>query len=141
MKQCTKCNEVKPFSEFYRASKNKPGYVPWCKVCMHAYQRATYKGKDPVKQKSGHLLRAFNLTADEYNAMVASQNGLCASCGNPESKLDHRTGEPKGLAVDHCHTTGDVRALLCNSCNIALGLLQDDPGRIERLLRYIQSFQ
>jgi hypothetical protein len=79
MKQCTKCQEVKSFSEFYRAGKNKPGYVPWCKVGMHAYQRATRKPRDPQEQKSGHLRRTFNLPVEEYSAMFASQNGLCAN--------------------------------------------------------------
>jgi len=122
MKQCTKCNEVKSFSEFYRAGKNKPGYVPWCKVCMHAYQRATRKPRDPQEQKSRHLRRTFNLPVEEYSAMFASQNGLCASCGNPETKIDHRSGTVKELAVDHDHATGKIRALLCNSCNVALGI-------------------
>jgi len=72
--------------------------------------------------------------------MFASQNDLCASCGNPETKIDHRSGTVKELAVDHDHATGKIRALLCNSCNVALGLLQDDSERIEHLLRYIQKY-
>lgn len=73
--------------------------------------------------------------------MYKAQNDVCASCGNPEMGIDHRNGAHLDLAVDHNHATGQVRALLCGPCNMALGLLQDDPERIERLVRYIQSFQ
>jgi hypothetical protein len=71
--------------------------------------------------------------------MFASQNGLCASCGNPETKIDHRSGTIKELAVDHDHATGKIRALLCNSCNVALGLLQDDPAFFEAACTYIPT--
>lgn len=141
MKQCTKCNEVKPLSEFYRATASLDGYFSQCKTCQHAYQRATRKPRNPTEQKSAHLKRTFNLTRDEYDAMRQAQTGLCASCGRPETRTNLRNGDVLDLAVDHDHVTGQVRALLCSSCNIALGLLQDDPERIEQLLRYIQRFQ
>ena len=141
MKQCTKCNEAKPLSEFYRATAYKDGYFSQCKSCQHDYQRATRKPRNPIEQKRAHLKRTFNLTRDEYDAMRQAQNGVCASCDRPETRTDLRNGDALDLAVDHDHVTGQVRALLCNSCNIALGLLQDDPERIEQLLRYIQRFQ
>jgi hypothetical protein len=45
----------------------------------------------------------------------------------------------KKLAVDHCHKTGKIRGLLCQGCNMALGLLKDSPAIINNLARYINK--
>ena len=50
-----------------------------------------------------------------------------------------RSNRPRKLAIDHCHITGRVRALLCAACNTAFGLLNEDPVRIEALLHYAQA--
>jgi hypothetical protein len=78
---------------------------------------------------------------EEYQAMFLSQNGVCAACGRPETTNDPRTKQVKNLQIDHCHTTGKVRALLCKECNNALGLLHDDPERIRMLLSYVELHQ
>ena len=141
MKHCSRCGNAKLLSEFYKSSRSKDGYAPWCKVCMHSYQRETRLPRNPQEQKRAHLRRTFGITQAEYEAMLIAQNGVCAACGRPETKTDPRNGELMDLAIDHCHTTGKIRALLCGGCNTALGLLQDSPERIEQLLRYIQKFQ
>ena len=141
-KKCSgKCGQAKRYSEFFKSNQGD-GYYSYCKQCSKDHNREFYRKnpKSPEEQKKGSLRRAYNLTVEEYRAMFASQNGLCASCGNPETKIDHRTGNVKELAVDHDHATGKIRALLCNACNVALGLLQDDPERIEQLFRYIQRY-
>jgi hypothetical protein len=66
------------------------------------------------KSRARHLKQAYGISLDEYNTMLSSQAGLCAICGRPPGR--------RNLAVDHDHQTGTVRALLCFSCNIALGL-------------------
>lgn len=68
--------------------------------------------------------RKYGITIDQYNEMLTKQNGVCAICGNPESRL--MAGTAYLLAIDHNHVTGKVRGLLCNSCNRALGLLNVD---------------
>jgi hypothetical protein len=66
--------------------------------------------------------------------MFEQQGGVCAACGLPENRMNARL---KGrLHVDHDHVTGQVRGLLCANCNAALGLLRDEPQRIEALLAY-----
>lgn len=92
-----------------------------------------YKKNNADKQSRyayAYTLKKYGLTIDDYNRMFEEQNGCCASCG------DHQTLFTKRLVVDHNHTTGKVRALLCNGCNTALGLLKEDEQRILNLLEY-----
>ena len=77
------------------------------------------------------------VTVAEYDALWKAQGGVCSACGKPEQSSVQ--GRPRKLAVDHCHTTGRVRGLLCGNCNRALGLLYEDPERIKGLLRYIEE--
>jgi len=82
-------------------------------------------------------LRKYGLTASEYDDMMAEQGDLCAICGNPETCLGNN-GEVKMLAVDHNHDTGEVRGLLCNNCNRAIGLLGDDPQLLLKAVAYLK---
>ena len=75
----------------------------------------------------------YGITLDEYEEMLAGQNGVCASCGTPPSG--------RKLSVDHDHETGVIRGLLCQPCNTALGLLKESPDRIASLLAYAFSHQ
>jgi hypothetical protein len=67
--------------------------------------------------------------------MYAEANGCCQVCGVAEEELNKR------LAVDHCHTTGKVRGLLCGKCNTALGQLDDDLDKISALYSYLYERQ
>jgi len=62
--------------------------------------------------------------------MSESQGGICAICKKPPQ-------QNKRLAVDHCHTTGDIRGLLCDLCNRGLGFFQDDIERIAIAIVYL----
>lgn len=82
--------------------------------------------------RAGQLKRKFGLTVEDYDRMVAEQEGSCAICRRP-----CQTG--RRLAVDHCHKTGAVRGLLCHSCNLGIGKLGDDPERLLSAARYLLS--
>ncbi len=84
--------------------------------------------KKPSDRKS-HLKRTFGLTLEDYDRMLAEQDGGCAICGDPPGTT--------ALHVDHCHETGEVRGLLCFRCNSALGNLRDDPDIITLALVYV----
>lgn len=62
--------------------------------------------------------------------MEKAQGGVCKICRRPETQR-------KRLAVDHCHTTGAVRGLLCITCNAEIGHLLDDPEIIRRAADYV----
>ncbi len=77
-------------------------------------------------QRIYHLKYKYGLTIQDYDELLDTQGGVCAICSS-EAKL----------VVDHDHATDEVRGLLCHSCNLALGHLQDDPKRIQRMLEYL----
>lgn len=81
------------------------------------------------------LRKQYGISADDYWSMLAKQNGCCLICYHKPS-----TGARR-LAVDHCHTTGKVRGLLCSRCNTALGLFRDNPMMLEAAKRYLLEHQ
>jgi len=83
----------------------------------------------PQANRASSLKRHFNLTLEEYAAMNTAQGGTCAICNCPPGDTP--------LCVDHCHTTGRVRGLLCRLCNTALGQFQDSMERLARAILYL----
>ena len=83
--------------------------------------------------------RAAGVDASRYQEMLREQNGVCAICHKPEKHKDGLSGKAKDLAIDHDHTTGAVRALLCSACNTALGLLRDDPALLGVAIAYLHK--
>lgn len=79
-----------------------------------------------IKQNS-----MYGMVPGQWDALHAAQKGVCAICGNPPKQ--------KALAVDHCHATGKVRALLCHRCNNALGLFRDDPIIMAKAIAYLHA--
>jgi hypothetical protein len=95
---------------------------------------------NPLKRLDHQLKSIHGITLDEYNKKKEEQKDLCASCGKPEvAKIwkNQKLGI-KRLSVDHCHTTGKIRDLLCQQCNMALGALREDPIIIRKLADYIE---
>lgn len=101
-----------------------------------AYGRAHRKA-NPDLHKDKYLQRDFGLSLEEYIAMSVSQGGVCAICEQPE----HVTwrGAVKMLSVDHNHTTGKVRGLLCNDCNHMIGQARESRDRFLSAIRYLDK--
>lgn len=72
------------------------------------------------------LSRKYGLTLEQYDSMLAEQGGHCACCPSTVK-----------LSVDHDHDTGQIRGILCDSCNTSLGKLCDDVGRLIKLTGYL----
>lgn len=83
------------------------------------------------------LKRQYGITAADYDAMFARQGGVCKGCGQPETAVYR--GRVVRLSVDHNHTTGLVRGLLCGRCNHTLGWAAEDPTRLRGLAAYIEA--
>lgn len=103
-----------------------------------AYMR-DYRKKNPRIMKAIDLKKNFGISLEDYESMLESQGGLCKICKLPERALDHRTKQPRQLAVDHCHISNRVRGLLCSDCNLAIGKLKDDPTLVEAALAYLRA--
>lgn len=74
------------------------------------------------------LKTLYDITPEYRDQMIAAQNGKCAVCGRIPKKMLH---------VDHNHTTGKVREMLCAGCNTAIGLLKESPELIAKVLAYL----
>lgn len=83
--------------------------------------------------------RAFGLTAQGYVNMLEAQKGRCLICEKVETVTNGPSGKLRDMAIDHCHTTGKIRGLLCSACNTGIGLLQDDPALLDKAAAYLRS--
>lgn len=101
-----------------------------------SYQRE-WRSKNTARAKSYDLKRAYGISIEQYDSMLVAQNEVCAICENPEHVVD-KNGNRRKLAVDHCHTTGRVRGLLCTNCNKAIGHLKDDVRVLKKAIEYLQ---
>ena len=143
-KVCKGCFIEKPIDEFYIARQGKSGpiYFPRCKSCNLAENKKHYhklnkeqkkirREKNPCNnyewRKEYRLKTRFGLTTEDFSAMVIKQNNKCKIC---ECEMDI----PQ---VDHNHTTGKVRHLLCKPCNTSLGLLKENINTLQNMISYI----
>ena len=133
MKTCTKCRESKDEGEFYPAGRGAPGsLLPRCKECARRYSREWNKS-NPEKCADYQRKMKYGITAEEYGDIMVSQGGLCQICQRAFSY-------ELPAHVDHCHETGEVRGLLCNECNLAIGLLRESLWILQRAAAYVGGF-
>jgi hypothetical protein len=100
-------------------------------------QREYYlKNKNNIdKQKREYRFKKlYNLTVDQYNSMLSQQDYSCGICKKHESEFKYK------LRVDHCHTTGKVRELLCNSCNVLLGHSKENINNLNNAIGYLIKY-
>ena len=164
---CGRCKQPKDITHFAKRYRNlRLHRQVWCRSCKREYQRdyraiqrkaqhcphkvrvVTPKPSKPPRQPQppvdpqtkanqlydGQLRRNYGITLEEYNSRVVKQKGVCAIC--KKSTISKRR-----LAVDHCHTTGKVRGLLCSGCNTALGQVRDDTTTLRAMIAYLQTYQ
>jgi hypothetical protein len=124
-KWCPDCGEIKPFDDFPASKSNSSGRHSYCKPCHNA------RGRETLARVGGartyHLKRRYGISAEEADALLASQGGLCAICKAAPAKH-----------VDHDHATGKVRAMLCFNCNGGLGQFKDDPAVLRAAAEYVR---
>ena len=141
MKACSHCKQELPLDQFYDQKGKANGKTSWCKKCMG--NRVAEKRKDPVQKalwkeygRRSTLKKRYGITADEYDAMAASQGGVCAICSTNTSG---GRGPGSRLAVDHHHDTGKVRALLCSMCNQGIGMFKENVEVMQKAIDYLNS--
>lgn len=138
MLDCRKCKEIKEINFFSKKSKSKRGYSYICKKCHNEYSRNTwYKNnsekqiKSSAKWKSKNkfkcLARKYNSTESFISELFQKSNHKCECCGLQDANLN----------IDHCHTSGIIRGLLCGNCNKALGFVFDNKDTLRNMIKYL----
>lgn len=122
-KECTLCGEIKPLSSFNPNKRYKDGFYKHCRSCHYE-----------VYGRHRHIEATYGLTKEDYDFLLQTQKYECMGCG------ERHVDKPKQrLFVDHCHTSGKVRGLLCNNCNSALGLAKDKVEILKNLIKYLEK--
>lgn len=143
-KHCQRCNTVRPRSAFTRDRSQSPRLPACCDYCyedvrkkVNAAQRSSRHFIRPRKLSrvpdSPERLKRWGLSPSDFDALVKEQGGACyickAQCSNAE------------LLIDHNHTTGARRKLLCSACNTGLGLFRERTEILARAIEYLIEHQ
>ena len=127
---CTSCCENKKIEDFPINKKSKYGRQRQCKRCKADWMKAD-RIKKPEHYRGIDLIGNYGITPTQYNAILRDQNGVCAICYKPETR------KRGWLHVDHNHTTGEVRGLLCGNCNTGIGIFFEDSNVLQSAIKYI----
>ena len=141
-KICSNCKVEKTIDEFEPAKVYADGFRGQCRACRNNWniswrKRTGYKNSaphDPKKYRERRLLKEFGLGTGAYDLLYESQSGRCAICQKKEQDVVHGL-----LRVDHCHTSGKVRGLLCASCNLGLGMFRDCKAALAQAIKYLDD--
>ncbi len=125
-KTCTKCNNTKPLFDFHKNHSGKYGYAQKCKQCALDYAR-NYRTNYYHRVYAGK----YKISEDQVKELLS--NEVCEICGTQRPKH-------KRLCIDHCHTTGKVRGLLCDMCNKMLGHVNDNVNTLENAINYLRKY-
>ena len=136
-KICSNCGLDKLVSEFSKKASAADGYSYKCKDCQNKYNREHWYPKNKDKQRTASRLykernklkiraKQYNVNEDFLRIKVAVAGGKCEICGK-EARLN----------IDHDHSTGKYRGLLCANCNWGLGMFEDDIERLKRAIKYL----
>jgi formate dehydrogenase maturation protein FdhE len=129
-KICRVCGP-KPIVMFSKRKASRDGLSSICKTCESASHKKYYASKraKSVHRKSKLKLN-YGLTIEEFDRMFKEQQGACAICGRTDV----------ALVVDHNHTTGRVRGLLCSGCNHGLGRFKDNIVLLISAMDYLVKY-
>ncbi len=138
-KECCDCRVVKELCDFTPVARLvSPGassVASACRACRterNRELRAADPGRAALRAKHRAIQHTYGLTMEQWNALFEAQKGCCAICRKHSSEIK------RGLAVDHNHETGVVRALLCQPCNIAIGMFAEDPSTLAAAIEYLR---
>lgn len=131
--ECKKCGQVQALQEF------RPLKLPrrrWtCRTCHRERCRELRDLKQAERRAyhQRHRCKRFGITTDDYDRMLADQDGLCAICTRPLGS--------RGQTIDHCHATGRVRGIVHSHCNLVIGNASDDIDVLRGAITYLQKHQ
>jgi len=124
---CTHCGET-DINKYY-VDKDGKRTSSYCKECHKQNGKRRWHSKSLLEKRLVNVGK-YGLTTEQYTDLVNKQAGKCAICGEAPKTL-------RGLHIDHCHSTGKVRGLLCHTCNVGIGALREDPKIFAKALEYL----
>lgn len=131
MKKCVTCKEEKKEEDFNKNSRKKNGKSNVCRSCAYATVKK-WRRNNPEKAKAGdrrtRLKYEYKITEEDYERILKKQKGLCAIC----------MSEPDKFHIDHRHSDGKVRGLLCFNCNLGLGHFKDNEYSLMKAVYYLR---
>lgn len=130
-KTCKRCQQVKPVESFSLVSSGggRRYLANRCKKCSHEVRKARPNYKE--YRKDSDLRSRYGIDLETYQNMKNTQNNRCAICESPEERRE--------LNVDHCHSSGKVRQLLCSRCNLILGQVGDNISLLKKYILYLNT--
>ena len=132
-KVCTKCGVRKERSEYHKDSSRNDGITAYCKECKLQINNNWRKNNpEEMKQSQRRTKRklAYGILPHEYDQLLIDQDNKCAICKN---NIGYEA------AVDHDHNTGEIRGLLCSSCNKGLGFFKDNIKFLQNAILYLSQ--
>lgn len=126
LKNCTRCKLVKPKTAFYNHSQTSDGKRGTCIPCVKETEKE-YMSKNIDRKRSWRLTHYYGITKDEQQELFDRAGHKCELCESTTR-----------LGIDHNHTTGKVRGLLCQTCNSLLGYAKDDIELLQRAIDYLK---
>jgi len=131
-KKCVKCIEDLSLKNFYFRLNKKTGTKYYTTKCIKCFNVYNYND-----DKNNKLKKSYGITLDQYNEIFNKQNGKCMICQSDNNGFYRK--KPRAFAVDHCHTTGKIRGLLCSDCNTGIGFLKDNIDLLNNAIKYLNK--
>jgi Recombination endonuclease VII len=122
--------------EYMRGYRKRPKWRKYIRKYMRGY-RKTWNAENPEKVKKwqfkSRLKWKYGISLLDWEGMLRKQGNRCAICRSPFNDK----GKRKSLHVDHCHLTKKFRGLLCNQCNLGIGLFKESPTLLRSAILYV----
>jgi hypothetical protein len=125
------CKRGHVMEEHRKFHPNGDSYCGACKAIRYNAFRKSNPEKVALYSRRSRVRITYGLEPKEYDELLFKQNNGCAICAEKP--------KTKSLHVDHCHTTGTVRGLLCHGCNTAIGLLKEDKDIMQKAIKYLET--
>ena len=97
------------------------------------YMRQWYLSRKDI-YKDRHLQKTYGISLDDFLKMLTNQDYSCAICTKDLTNVPY-----KNVHIDHCHETGKIRGVLCQTCNMGMGMFEDKIDILKAAIAYLEK--